>query len=226
VAATLPQLPVALPPILTEAKRSGDFRNPIWVARKMLPGEKLVVERTLMELQQRDVPADVNKIRFHVGKTLNHWDNGRLGAAEKGQIIADYEFILRDFSEGQIAEACAEWLKASRFKPVPADIAGLASKAASRDQESVRRARVLLGLEPPRNWERPALPAPKEVDRPAARSMLAALTERMTGRKAIAAKDDQRRTAADVRRELAEQRGEGGRQLAENFRRAVSQPES
>lgn len=174
----MPQQPVGLPPILTETARADGFRSPMWVTRKLLPGEKMIVERTLAELANRDVPAPINKIRFYIGKTLNHWENNRLGAAEKDLIIADYEFALRDFSEGQIAEACAQWVSESRFKPVPADIVTLVRNNQYRDRESARRARVLLGLEEPRNWERP-LP-PLEPTKPYdAKGLLASLADRL-----------------------------------------------
>lgn len=147
--------------------------------RKLIPGEKNIVERTLLELEQRDVPASANAIRFHVGKTLNHWDNNRLAGADKELIIADYEYAMRDFSVGQIAEACAEWVSESRFKPVPADLVSLARNIAARDRESVRRSRVLLGLEEPRRWEVLPSPPEKTIARPTV-GLLASLTQRLT----------------------------------------------
>lgn len=138
-----------------------------------------MVERTLMELQQRDVPAHIDKIRFHVGKTLNHWDNGRLGHAEKGQIVADYEFALRDFSEADVAQACAEWLSESRFRPVPADIVTLARNNQARDRENSRRAKVVLGIENHRSWERIPPPPEKMLTKPTV-GLLASFTQRLT----------------------------------------------
>jgi hypothetical protein len=176
----LPQQPVALPPILTEASRADGFRNLVWVARPLKPGEKTMIERTLLDLQTRDVPAAVNAIRFHVGKTLSHWDrdNGRLTMAEKQAIIADWEYLLRDFAEGHIAEACAEWVTESRFKPVPADIIAICRNIQARDRESMRRARVLLGMESPRRWEQLPAPPKKLVERPT-EGLLASLSRKL-----------------------------------------------
>lgn len=211
---------MTLPAAISEVKAVQGFRNPQWQARALQPAERVGTQQALVAIEARCRPATSQQIMWHVGKLLSHWDSNQ-GALVKDQIMEDWKLDLGEESEAHIAEACAQWRRSQKFKPKVAEILELIAGIKARDSESIRRARVLLGLEPPRNWERPALPTPTEVDRPAARSMLAALTERMTGRKPTAPKDDQRRTAADVRRELAEQRGEGGRQLAENFRRAT-----
>lgn len=176
----MPQQPVALPPILTEVSRADGFRSHVWLPRRLAPGEKLILERTLIALQQRDIPVAVNKIRFHVGSMLNYWAHqSRLLPAEKDQEIAGWEFQLREFSEGQIAEACAHWVAESRFKPVPADIIALARNIQHRDRESIRRTRVLLGLEAPRNWEKPKAPPAASQSRDV-KGLLATLAHKIT----------------------------------------------
>ncbi len=196
----LPALrPVAMPPAVTDLARVDDFRNQVWVPRKLRPGEKAVLEATGSELAHRDVPCPENSIRFHIGKTLTHWDSGRLSDAAKDAVMSDWMFALRDFSESHIAEACAHWVSESRYKPVPADIVALVRNYEARDRESARRIRVLLGLEQPRKWEVvPEKPKPA-ADRPVG-GMLASLARRLTAPAAAPPRRD------DIRSSLAADR--------------------
>jgi hypothetical protein len=182
--ATSPQLPVErpvpLPPILDERKRIDGRTSPTWVARKLVPGEQVPLNQALAWLENRDVPAAVNAIRFHVGKMLNHWNNGRSTATEKDWEIADWERLLDGFAEAHIIEACDSWMKRQRFKPQIADIVSLIEMAQYRDRENIHRCRVLLGLKPPRVWERIPAPVAPAADPKKALAMLDRVTSKLT----------------------------------------------
>lgn len=138
------------------------------MARPLLPGESVAVQQALVAFETRMAPAPVAAAMYHVGRLMAHW------GARRGQDEIDGDSILDDFaedlapySEAHIAEACRRWRRRQKFRPAIAELIELIEGVQITEREHLRRARVLLGLELPRHWEKaqpPAAPAVEMTD--------------------------------------------------------------
>jgi hypothetical protein len=169
--------PIALPPVLSEERRTDGFRSRMWGVRKLKPGEEVPVKWALAHLEMRDVPTTSTQIDWHIGRLLSHWDNSRTTAAVQNEQLADWEIDLAPYAEAHIAEACAIWRRTQVFKPKIAEIITLVENFQFRDRENARRCRVLLGLQEPRSFER--IP-PASKNSPADPSKAAAIMEKLS----------------------------------------------
>ena len=174
--------PVTLPAIVTETSDVEAFGRTRrwWRMRALEAGETVELQNVLLQLESGFRPCDSTRVKWHIGKLLNHWDD-RKSDAEKDQIIVDWCDDLGEFSETHIAQACRDWRRTQQYRPRIAEIVAMCERLFQRDIESRRRIRVLLGLDKPRFWE--ALPKPPEPmvqrDPSAMQDMLKGLTRKL-----------------------------------------------
>lgn len=149
--------PVPLPIAITETRPDPSSRGvERWHARDLLLAEAVGVQQALVALEAGKQPAEPNDIRWHIGKLLSHWDTNQ-SAVVKDEIIKDWgrDLTKAAYSAANIAGACEVWRTTKRFRPQVSEILDICRNLAARDGEHVRRAKVLLGIEPPRHWENP-----------------------------------------------------------------------
>lgn len=140
------------PAALVESRQIPGFRNPQWVVRALEPNEHIAVQHALIAFEERLKPAADERVIYHVARLLAHW------SAKKGHdqdsIIDDFANDLAAYSEPHVVEACAQWRRSSKHRPVPADLVAVLDQLRHREELLRRRARVLIGLEDPKPWER------------------------------------------------------------------------
>jgi len=156
-AASSPRLPGLLndelPTALVEARKVKGFRHEVWTSRALVAADRPAVENALAVFEQRLVPSEGARILWHVGRLANQWKNTR-SEAENDLFFDDWAEDLAPYSEAHIAEACGEWRRAEYRFPKIAEIIAILDHKVWSDKEMRRRARVLLGLQEPRPWER------------------------------------------------------------------------
>lgn len=149
-------LPQELPAPLTETRQIPGFRNRQWVSQQLAPWEERQIRDLLPALDARMEPAADVRVIMHVARLLSHWSVKK--GDDQASVLDDFATDLTGYSEAHIIEACAEWRRSSRHRPVPADLLAVLDRLRAVETERRHRARVLLGLEEPRPWER-AIPS-------------------------------------------------------------------
>jgi hypothetical protein len=176
--------------------------------RELEPAERVGVEQALVAMETRDCSAEFKEIQWHIGKLLSHWDSNQ-AALVKTEIMADWghDISKAGYSVHVIADACEKWRTTQKFRPHVSEFLEICRGLQARDEEAIRRARVLLGLEAPRAMDRAALPKPAPEEAAVTHGLLAALPPKPRSLAAPAPRlvpqDPPRRSIAEVRAQLA-----------------------
>lgn len=187
-----------LPAVLTETRAVEASRYPMWVARELEPSERVKVEQALAQLHGRFRRAPMERILAHLGRMFAQWDSNTQSDAVKEIVLEDFASDLAEFSEAHVAEVCIFWRRTQTYKPRIAEFLAEMHRVWTRDAESVRRCRVLLGLEKPKFWEvipEKHEPAPLTQD---ARARMNAALKRLSPAMAAAARSILSGNGADL----------------------------
>lgn len=143
-----------VPSILTEEREIEGFRQPQWTMRELQAGEALAVQRALLVIEERMKPVTRHALRAHFARLANHFRNER-SPEQIAVLFDDYAADLEPFSEAHIEEAMREHRRTKTWFPKVAEIRATALKLQGHDRVLRHRARVLLGLEEAKSWEKP-----------------------------------------------------------------------
>lgn len=147
--------PAPLPKVLTHETRVDGYTHPLWLPVIAQGEERIAVEHSLIELEERLKPAERKTVIAMLAALAEFYDLRQDAAALKTRfaMLAD---DLAEFSADHIAAAIREHRQACNFYP-KAELRSICMRRKGTAEFYRRRARIALKLEPVTDWEQALL---------------------------------------------------------------------
>lgn len=146
------QRPAPLPTVLKDEQRVPGYKHPLWLPRKLEPGEDIAVKQKLLEIEQRLTPAGREEILVMLTALAEYYNDKRTQDAMTTTLSMMVE-DLADYSAPHLQTVMTEHRKTNNWFPKSAELINLLTPIRANAYMLRRRARILLGLEQSAPWE-------------------------------------------------------------------------
>lgn len=126
-----------------------------WVTREINSSDLPYLRMAAESFEARQAPASREIIVALLARLANHFRSERPGDAWQ-MLFEDYAADLDGISDAHLREVIASHRKERNWFPKIAELTERWNALRHREAEQFRRARVLMGLEQPKSWERGA----------------------------------------------------------------------
>lgn len=154
----LARRPQPLPQAITATERVDGYRGELWIVRPVDLDQMRAMEGTLAEMEERLRPGNRDVRIAMLARLSVHYPNVAKDEGALSVILADLADDLAEFSDLHVAWACADWRRTESWWPKSGELREKCLQLDCWARVYRRRARVLMALEPPHQFELPAPP--------------------------------------------------------------------
>jgi hypothetical protein len=143
-----------LPPALDHTENVPGWRSPWWIAQPLGDDQLPAVAGALASIEERLQPPRREWIIAILSRLAVHYPNASADPDAFAIVLSDMADDLADYSEAHLVQACGEWRRDEKWFPKTCELRTKLCTIDALDRVYRRRARVLLGREEARWYDR------------------------------------------------------------------------